>query len=164
VIIVDDNLVPNGFTTLNLSIFPSENRISVKAETDKGVQVPFTISLLNKEGKSVWQEELVAPIEKELTGAPKDLGVTLKISSPDKLTFQYFPNPFSGKLNVDIENDTKAPGDLSVYTLQGKKVTGQLVEASGRYFVNMYNEKPGLYIMILKVGGNETHKLIELKQ
>ncbi len=164
VIVVDDNLVKNGFSNLTLSIHPAKNILNIKAETQKGAQLPFTITLLNKAGNSVWQEEFLAPLEKEIKAFANEPGVTLKISAPgDEFKLSYFPNPFSEKLNIEIENETSLPDELAVYTLQGKKIIGQSVGSTGRYDVNMNNEKPGLYILIVKVGDKETKKLIELK-
>jgi hypothetical protein len=163
-IVVDDNLVKNGFSDLTLSIYPGKNILNIKAETQKDEQLPFTITLLNKDGNSIWQEDLQAPLEKEIKAFAEEPGVTFQISAArDEFKLNYFPNPFSEKLNIEIENETSLPGELTVYTLQGEKIIGQSVGATGRYVVNMDSEKPGLYILTVKVGNKEIKKLIELK-
>src|SRR5690606_1797492 len=130
--IVDDDLVSKGLSVISMSIVPKEDYFLLKAETDKG-DVPFMLSLLNKEGKAVWQSEFIAPMEKEITDQLKEPGNTLRFSSvpglPKKLeaygitNIKFYPNPNKGKLAVDIETkSTKVPATVIITNLRGETI------------------------------------------
>lgn len=161
VVALDDNLAKNGLTTLSISAYPRKKVLHLMASTESGKAVPFAVTLLDKDGKSIWQEEFVAPIDKELTNlAPWS---TMKFSAKDELLLTYYPNPFSENLTVTIADGTELPAEISVLSMQGKKVLQQSVAAPGSLQVKMNNQKPGLYILILKSAGKEKKALIELK-
>jgi hypothetical protein len=164
VIIVDDNLIKNGLERISFSTNPKEKFVTIKATTVNGVEVPFSMTLTNKEGKSIWHETFVAPVEKDISDLASEPGVMLKFSGSSELAnINYYPNPFSEQLNVVIDNVSEGSSEVSIYSLQGKKILQQPVDKSGSTTIKMTGQKPGLYILVLKTEFSETRNLVELK-
>jgi hypothetical protein len=133
-------------------------------KTAGGVQVPFLMTLFNKDGKSIWQKDFMAPLETQISEVLNERGVMLQISSLAQATkLSYFPNPFSEQLTVKVGDNAKFPADVSVFSLQGKKILQQAVEQSGNFIVKMNGQKPGLYVLVFKSPDGEVRELIELK-
>jgi hypothetical protein len=164
VVSLDDELVKNGFEVLSLSAFPEANKLSLNVKTSGDVQVPFLMTLLNKDGKAIWQKDFIAPLETEISEVLNERGVVLQFSSLAQGTkLSYFPNPFSEQLTVKIGDNAKFPADVSVFSLQGKKILQQPVQQAGNFVVKMNGQKPGLYVLIFKSADGEVRELIELK-
>ena len=48
--------------------------------------------------------------------------------------------------------------------MKGETILQQQIEETGAHILDMKNQKPGLYILVLKQDGNEVRKLIELRK
>ena len=165
VIVLDQNLVHRGISRLNVVTNGDKNWLELKVETIQGKSVPFTMTLLNKEGKAIWQETFVAPVEKQIEAYVDEPGVALQfLALPEELQLNYFPNPFSETITVALDATKTSPEQISVFSLQGEKILQEQVDVTGAHSINMKNQKPGFYILVLKVKGNEVSKLIELKK
>jgi hypothetical protein len=164
VIVLDENLVSNGISNLSLSAYPGEKTLKMNVETINGESVPFTMTLLNGEGKSIWQKEFMAPLSEEINELVSEKVMSLRLSAVSKeLNVNYYPNPFIENLTVSIDKNIKLPAQVSVISIQGKTMYQQTIEAPGNISVNMKGQKAGLYILVLKTQDAEIRELIELK-
>jgi hypothetical protein len=165
VIMLDENLVHSGISGIQVSTYGDKNLLELKAETIQGKNVPFTMTLLNKEGKEIWQETFIAPLDKQIEAYVKEPGVALTFSAlPDELQLSYFPNPFSESITVELAATKTSPAQVAVFSMQGEKILQEQVEITGPHSINMKYQKPGLYILVVNVKGNEVRKLVELKK
>lgn len=165
VIILEENLVHSGISRIQVSTYGDKNLLELKAETNQEKNVPFTMTLLNKEGKEIWKETFMAPLEKQIEAYVKEPGVALTFSAlPDELQLSYFPNPFSESITVELTATKTSPAQVTVFSMQGEKILQEQVGVTGPHSINMKNQKPGLYILVVNVKGNEVRKLIELKK
>jgi hypothetical protein len=160
--ILDDELVSKGLSAINISMLPQENYFRLKAETDNE-DVPFMMSLLNKEGKVIWQNEFIAPLETEITATVNEPGATLKFSSiaPNQKQLEdygitevnFYPNPYKGKLFVDIKTKgVEVPAQVIIRNLEGQTIWDKQLKAPVQHVIEMSDQKPGLYIVTVKVG------------
>lgn len=164
VIVLDDNLVRNGISSLSLSAYPGEKMLKMNVETTNGESVPFSMTLFNKEGTPIWHKEFMAPLSAEINELISEKAVSLKLSAINKdLKLSYYPNPFAEELTVSIDKNVKLPAQVSVFSMQGKRAHQQTIEEAGNISVNLKGQKPGLYILVLKTQNDEIKELIELK-
>jgi len=165
VVVLDENLVSNGISSVRMAMYPDPNIIDLKVETDNNKIVPFTMSLLNEVGKEVWQKTFTAPLQAQLEEYASEPGTTLRLQAvPQAQELSYYPNPFSDKLIVQLDASKTAPVELSVYSAQGKKLLTEWIDIPGEHTINMSNLQPGLYILSVKANGKEVKKLVELKR
>ncbi len=164
VIVLDDNLVSNGISNVSLSAYPTEKMLKMKVETINGEFVPFSLTLFNKSGSPIWRKEFIGPTSEEINELVNENVTSLKLSAIDKgMKLSYYPNPFSEEITVSIGKKVKLPAQVSVLSMQGKRIHQQTIEEAGNVFVALTGQKPGLYILILKTQDDEVKELIELK-
>ncbi len=172
--VFDDDLVKNGIAALDITMLPQKDYFLLTAEADKGKQVPFMMSLLNRNGKTIWQEKFTAPMSQEITAYVDEPGVTLQFSSiPNNINdlknygitgISIFPNPSKGKLSVEIEsNEEKVPVMLTIADLNGHVLWRNEVMAPGTQNVDLSNQKAGLYILTITVGKARVSEQIKLE-
>jgi hypothetical protein len=165
VIILGDNLVHSGISAMQVSTYGKKNLVEIKAETVQGKEVPFTMTLLNKDGKEIWQTTFVAPLVKQIEAYVDEPGVALKFSAVTKeLQFNYFPNPFSENITVEVVASKTSPVQVTILSMKGETILQEQIEETGAHTLDMKNQKHGLYILVLKQQGNEVRKLIELRK
>jgi hypothetical protein len=120
------------------------------------------ISLNNKEGKTIWSQQFTAPMNKDLVQEVKEAGSTLKFLVPVEVSqFKVFPNPFSGDVNIDLEEKPDVSAEVIISDLKGKEMIRQALGTSGTHTIKTTDLKPGLYVLIFREGEKETRKLIE---
>jgi hypothetical protein len=165
VIILGDNLVHSGISAMQVSTYGEKNLVEIKAETLQGKEVPFTMTLLNKDGKEIWQATFVAPLVKQIEAYVDEPGVALKFSAITKeLQLNFFPNPFSENITVDVVANKTSPVQVTILSMKGETILQEQIEETGAHILDMKNQKQGLYILVLKQDGNEVRKLIELRK
>jgi hypothetical protein len=164
VIVLDDNLVSSGFSSVSLSALPAEKILRMKVETTNGESLPFSMTLFNESGVPIWNKEFMGPISEEINELLNEPVSSIKLSAIEKdMQLSFYPNPFSEELTVSIDKKVKLPAQVRVLSMQGKQMHQQTIEEPGNVVVNLKGQKSGLYILILKTQDVEVKELIELK-
>lgn len=164
IIVLDEDLISGGISEFKLSAFPESGLLTLRVETKDGKGVPFSLTVLNAEGKSIWQKEFQAPLSVEVNEQLNERGATLKFSAVGKnFDVKYFPNPSHGDISLRLEGDTKYPAQVSVTSLQGKTVLYRTIQGEGDAMLSLKGQKPGLYIVSVKTANGSHQELIELK-
>lgn len=162
-IILDNDLVAKGFSEVRMSMVPSQDYFNLEVNTDKDQKLPFDLKLLSSEGKIIWKQTFTAPFNSEIKAfVPAPGGTTLQMSSISKdikdlrdygiSEVNYYPNPFSGKLEVDISTmaANNVPLLLSIFNLDGKKILEKEITAPILQHVSLEGQREGFYIVRLK--------------
>lgn len=174
IFILDDDLVSMGISNINIHMAPKNNYFLLAVETDKDEQVPFKMSLLNEEGKVIWEEKFTAPTQKEIMALVDKPGTTLQFSSLKKnnkelehygiTNVELYPNPSKGDLIVDIKtNRKKVNVHLTISDLQGQLVIKEKITAPIQHLLKMHNQDPGIYILTLRVGAAKMSEQVQLE-
>jgi hypothetical protein len=127
--------------------------------------MPFAVSLLDKQGKEIWSQTFVAPLTTEIKETVKTPGSTLKITAlPSEIDIMYYPNPSAGNLTVEVNAASKqSPATVSIFSMMGEQLTYKFIDSNAPYLLDLGKQKPGLYILLVKINGKETSELIEVK-
>jgi hypothetical protein len=170
VLLVDKGLVRAGFSGIKLSMEPKLGRVHLSVETDNNKVIPFQINLLGANGKTLWVEKFTAPFNQAISASLIEPGATLRfsptttsLSAPVSNAINVYPNPFAGKLVVEIDSEDATPAVLTMFSLQGEMVYQSVLDSSGKHSVDIGPKKQGLYILSIKVGDSEVRKLVELR-
>ena len=162
VLLIDDKLVKNGVTQLSLKTNAINESVDLNITTD-GAQIPVTISLLNGQGKVLWNEQFTAPFQKQLSEKFNEPVASISINGPeDKISINYYPNPSNGAFTVELDSKQSLPLELAVYDMQGFRVHQQMLKEP-KAAVNLSGKKPGLYVLQIKNGATEIRELIQVK-
>lgn len=170
---LDETLVSQGVEALSLRMKPTDNYIYLQVKTENDQPVPFSISLVDALGKPVWKENLIAPLDKTLSIASKEPGVKFVITAGTQATLEsagitattYYPNPFNGRIMVDIQTKCKkVPVQVTIHDPNGNQVVNAQLVAPVRQMLEVKDKKPGIYVLTFSAGGASRKALIELKQ
>lgn len=163
ILVLDKELVNNGFEELTLDMYPTQEYFYLTAATEKNIQIPFTMTLRDAQGKSLWQENYTAPMDQLIRAYVSKGGKYLQFSLPSANTSRvsYYPNPFNGKLMVKVANDSD-PVTLSDFN--GRLITTKDFFSAGEYELNVSGQKSGLYILTILEGKSIRKELVELKK
>uniref|UniRef100_UPI000475A53D T9SS type A sorting domain-containing protein n=1 Tax=Flexithrix dorotheae TaxID=70993 RepID=UPI000475A53D len=91
---------------------------------------------------------------------------TLVVKEPQNTDYQFdvYPNPTSGILNFDLENNNELPYKLEVFNTLGIKIHELMGNGSGKEQIDLFKlgASHGMYLIVLKVGNSdrELHKII----
>jgi hypothetical protein len=173
IVTLDKELVSVGLSEISLSMLPKKGTLTINALTDKNKEVPFQISLLNADNKTIWQQEFTAPLTKEITANVNETGTMLRLSpivkpyeniiKSSELKVSYHPNPVADKLTLELTAEKETPVHFAIYTLQGELVQQKILKAPGTHVIDVATKKQGLYVLSIRSGEKELKKLIELK-
>jgi hypothetical protein len=85
------------------------------------------------------------------------------IPAPAHASFQVFPNPFSGLLNIQLSSPISSAGRIEIISLEGRLVHSLSLHASEvLYQVHLPDLAKGLYICRVQNGVTiETRKIIK---
>jgi hypothetical protein len=103
-------------------------------------------------------------IVKDLNNCTKYSNIDLfptSIIQPFPNDISLYPNPTSGKLYIQNNNNTRI-GHIEVYSLAGRKVEFTQREEGMQYIVNLENEVAGSYIIVLHINGQLYYKKVIL--
>lgn len=77
---------------------------------------------------------------------------SLNIDGDDTLplSFTIYPVPCSNKLHIDINPKLKGVISLEVVSLSGRKVLTKAIELPQKIALDVYNNEPGVYLLIIK--------------
>lgn len=176
IVSLDASLVPRGVEEVFIDIKPDQRYLNLNVKTKHNKKVSFAISLLNAKGKTIWKENLVAPINKQLTGIVREPGASFRIEPASRSckhflvsSIRYYPNPVRGKLNIDIDQEDESterlstPVQIVITDFKGYKIVSEHYEDAGTKQLDLTAHKPGLYIMTITVGDEIRKELIQVK-
>jgi len=167
---VDQNLVNLGIETLKLGFYPYDNKMNVTLATKKDKPVAVTLSFLNEKGVPVWQETVTAPVEKQFEIKPPMPGTKWVITPAGKTleavgitSITYYPNPFNGKLTVNIQTkDKKIPVQVTLDDMMGNRVADVKLTAPVEQAIEVKG-KAGYYVLSFLAGGASKKVWVELR-
>jgi len=170
-IVMEDNLIHKGISTIKLSMKPTSEYFNLSASTDKNIKIPLKVSLLNAKGKAIWEKEFVAPFSVDITDKVKEPGQTLYftiqqtpkqgIESSVITAFNYYPNPVHGQLNLEVKTgDRIINTEVSISSLQGEILLKKNIQTPFKHNLRLPSFKAGLYILKLKTANEIQSKLI----
>jgi hypothetical protein len=173
-IVMDDNLVHKGITTIKLSMKPTSEYFNLSASTDKNIKIPLKVSLLNAKGKPIWEKEFIAPFYVDIADKVKEPGQTLFFTVPQGpkqssessviTSFNFYPNPAKGQLALEVKTGDKIVNtELTIASMQGEILLKKVIQAPFMNSVTLPPRKPGLYILKLKTGDEILTKLLWLE-
>ena len=85
----------------------------------------------------------------------------LGVNDIDSSSFAIYPNPADKNINIEFSNSLNASGKLSIYSLNGREVLQQQLEAIDQAKINVDKLSSGVYILQLNVQNRSfTKKLI----
>lgn len=156
---VDERLAQNGVKSLEVSSESDTQSLSISIDTD-GAQVPVILSMLNKDGKLLGDQKLVAPINKTFNDKFNEPVASLSITGPPApLSVSFYPNPSSGQFTLTLGAQVKLPATLTIYDGQGVKAHSQSLKALNEN-ISLPSPKPGLYLLkVISNLGTETATL-----
>nr|HPH46833.1 T9SS type A sorting domain-containing protein [Chryseolinea sp.] len=159
----DQNLVNKGIEEISMSILPGEKYFYLTANTKNKEKIPFTLTLLNTKGESVWQQNFEAPMDERIRAFTSKPGNYLRFSIPEEnSSVAFYPNPFQGSITIEAK-ELDIPMTISLSDLNGKVITQRVMDQTGTYTLDAYNQKPGLYILTLS-GKQIRRELVQLKK
>ena len=78
-----------------------------------------------------------------------------------------YPNPFNGKVTINIESEKDTKAELSIYNILGKLVyttKGNCVIGNNNFDLNTQKLSAGIYLVKVRIGQNETNiKMLKSK-
>jgi hypothetical protein len=176
IVSLDGSLVPKGVEQVTVDIKPDEHYFNLDIKTKHNKKVPFTISLLNAKGKTLWKENLVAPVNKKLSGVAREPGSLIRIAPASQScrhflahNIRYYPNPVRGKLSIDIDREDdgaerlSTPVQIAITDFKGSKIISEQYTDAGTKQLDLGGYKPGLYILTISAGDEIRKELIQLK-
>ena len=165
-IVMADNLVPKGISTVSLFMKPTQDYFKLSATTDNDIKIPLKLTLLNAQGKAIWEKEFIAPFSTEITDKVKEPGQTLYFTIPETLqktitSFNFYPNPARGQLNLEVKTRNKNVNtEVTIASLQGEILLKKMMQAPFTHNLTLPPCKPGLYILKLKTADELLSKLV----
>lgn len=162
VITMDETLFAAGVKGVNIQTDTKDQSLTINSTTD-GKQVPFTLSLLNSQGITIKQYNLVAPGQLVITDKQDEQVARLLLSATDPIQINVYPNPSAGEFAVVTNNQKKSKTTVSVFTLSGHNIYHESIESGEKLAVKIASAKPGLYVLLVKSGAYDRRQLIEIK-
>ncbi len=164
VLVFNNDLVNKGFESFKLDMYPKQDYFYLTVTTDKDIEVPFTMTLRNMQGQSLWQEKYTAPMDELIRAYVPKAGDYLQFSLQPNPTSSvtYYPNPTEGKLTISVSDDNQSVW-VSVSDFNGKVISRKDNIGSGEHTLDISNQKPGLYILTIVEGKSTRRELIGVK-
>ncbi len=176
IVSLDGSLVPKGVEEVIIDIKPDQRYFNLNVKTKHNKKVSFSISLLNAKGKTIWSENLVAPVSKQLNGIVREPGASLHIAPVSRSckhflahNIRYYPNPVRGKLSIDIDREDEstdrlsAPVQITITDFKGSRIVSEQYEDAGTKQLDLAGHKSGLYILTITTGDEIRKELIQVK-
>lgn len=89
----------------------------------------------------------------EWTVSPcSDLATSISSPSRGELDFRCFPNPTSGRLNIELPQPAAGKVSISVYNNLGARLLHTMESPSERYELDLHALTPGMYWVIVTTG------------
>ncbi|MBL0739852.1 T9SS type A sorting domain-containing protein [Chryseolinea lacunae] len=163
VIIFDKDLVPSGIENIALQLKPQEKLFNLTVETEKDKTVPFTMTLLDANGKSLWQGKFVAPLATRIDAVTSQRGTTLRFAPVLPLqsitSVSVYPNPAASNTAIDISTrGTNQTATIAISNLNGKVVYQKEVNAPAVDHPDLSQIPKGLYIVTVTTGAGYAHR------
>jgi hypothetical protein len=175
VLMLNKALVSKGFESVSINVNPQERNFDLTVKTENNVSVPFVLVFLNRDGKPITKQALTAPLSTTIKGTVNEPVAALRIipalstltsmSDYGISSISSYPNPASGKINVDIQTEEQLE-TLVVITLTdiyGSRVSSQTFSDGGVKQVDITGRKPGLYLLTVTAGNATKKELIQVK-
>jgi hypothetical protein len=163
VIRLDENLVSKGMQAVSLDLSPKKYYFNLTVETKDKQQVPFSLTLRNAKGESLWQEKYIAPLNKVIAAYVEKPGAYLQLSYLETFGVSYYPNPFKGILTINV-SDGNTPVSVSLSDWNGKILAKKTITTPGEHAFDVGIQKAGLYILTITQGKNIRRELVEIVQ
>ena len=81
-----------------------------------------------------------------------DLATSISSPSRGELDFRCFPNPTSGRLNIELPQPAAGKVSISVYNNLGARLLHTMESPSERYELDLHALTPGMYWVIVTTG------------
>jgi len=168
----DANLVSAGIEQIHMEVKPSENFFRLSAQTSKGKTVPFAMTLIGADGKAMWEENFVAPMDKIIEPKSSGVGAFLtfaaagqnSLASKGITEIKHYPNPVDDKLNLEVQTkNAKVPFQLTITDFNGGKVVQKQLTAPLNDSIDLTRLRPGLYVLTITVEDVSIRELLQVK-
>ena len=174
-IVLDQDLVEKGVTEIGLRMKPKEGNYELTVLSKSGMIVPVKVSLLNKEGESIWEKEFKAPFTEIIKDRVAEPGEKLHFSVvalqeeintkiENSTSFTYL-NPSHGALSINVKDKQEnAEAELMITTILGQKLVDKRIKTPANLRIELPEYKAGLYVIIIQTrDGRKTNKIVWLK-
>jgi len=168
----EPNLLTEGIEKIQFEVKPHEEFFHLSAQTRKGKSVPFTMTLMGTDGKAVWQENFVAPMDKVIEAKSPAVGAFLTFSAAGQNSLaskgiteiKHYPNPVDDKLTLEVKTrNSKTPFQLAITDFSGAKVMEKQLTAPLNDSIDLTRLRPGLYVLTITVEGASVREVIQVK-
>ncbi|HKP31269.1 MAG TPA: hypothetical protein VJT83_01005, partial [Chitinophagaceae bacterium] len=85
-LVFEPDLVPAGIEGIKINMRPKLGGFELTTLTRNGKQVPLQVTLVNENGKVLWQEIFTAPFSEKITATVQEAGKKLVFSIPKLIT------------------------------------------------------------------------------
>jgi hypothetical protein len=142
-----------------------EKVIIKKLEGEPGEELQEDIVLRSKDGKTMTRVIVKTTVRIEDMETPSGEKAPVKSKSEEFEGLRFYPNPNSGKFNIDFEIEGKDPVLIRITDMNGKEVYREEVRASGRYSsqVDISKQGKGAYILKIEQGKRSATKTIVIE-
>jgi hypothetical protein len=168
--VLADNLVEKGIESISLSMKPGDDFFKITATTDKGMQVPFRVELLGKNGQVLWSTDFTAPFSKQISDKVQQPGQTLRFSIPGTelksiiTNLNIYPNPSKGQIYLQVKSDSRlTDAELSIFSLLGQRIMNRKIKIPFSEQLKLTDTRPGMYVLKLKTAEGEMSRIIKLE-
>lgn len=160
----DDQLVGKGIESISLDIHPQDDYFYLTVSTDKGVQIPFTLTLRGAKGEALWKQKFTAPIDERIREFVSEPGEYLEFTLDGKSGkgFTIYPNPVAGTLFID-SYQTLIPIRINIRDINGKTILAEREVVPGLNAIDLSGHRPGLYVLTITEGKETERRLIQLQ-
>jgi len=164
VLVFDKDLVNKGVESIVIDLYPKDEYIYLTVTTDKNVKIPFTMSLKNTQGQSLWEGKYTAPMDQLIREFVSKAGDYLQFSLQQAAVsgVTYYPNPSTGKFTIDVNNDNQAVS-VSVSDFNGQIIYKMDNLRQGENTFEVPGQKAGLYVLTIVEGKSIRKELISVK-
>jgi hypothetical protein len=160
---VSENVVTQGVKSISVSSNAGAQTLSVSIDTDDGTETPVTLLILNKDGKTLGEQKLIAPFTKTFGDKFNEPVATISLSGEaTPFTVSEYPNPSNGEFKLTLSNQVKFPASLVIYDSQGMKAHSQTLTNLNEN-VAVANPRPGLYLLKVITKSGSVNKTIQVK-
>ena len=83
-LVFEPELIPKGIEIIKVNLKPKEGIFMLTASTRKNAVVPLKVTLLNADGKILWEQTFSAPFSQLITAKVREPGKTLVFSIPNE--------------------------------------------------------------------------------
>lgn len=150
----------NSALAASNSIITFENRPIIAGSFVAGSGPPIVVfdndTLISNGSSDAFLARVGPPCnESEVTG--------INPSNYTDASFDVFPNPFSGELNIQYNNETLKPLDIIIYNSQGRMVLSKRFDNSENFSIRTDHLPSGIYFLNVSSGGNvQSIKLVKV--